>query len=74
MTLVSWLGLGPGLARAPMARNTSTSAVLMVVAAVHKLTGAMAAFIPGVSDDPLTPAGILSRSLQPMNSEFAVQN
>jgi hypothetical protein len=47
MTLVSWLGTGPGLARAPMARNTSSSAVHMVVAAVHILTGALAAFIPG---------------------------
>jgi hypothetical protein len=60
MTLVSWLGLVLGVARAPMARNTSTSAALIVVAAVLTLTRALAAFILGVSDDPLTPAGILS--------------
>jgi len=65
MTLVSWLGTRLETARPTVARNTSTSAVLMVVAAVHELTGAIAAFIPGVSDDPLTPDGILSRSLAP---------
>lgn len=68
MILVSWLGPGCAAAMAAVAavaRNKSASAVLMVVAAVHKLTDAKAAFIPGVSDDPMTQAGILSRSLPP---------